>query len=157
MGAKSSVPMTVTCLSLILMTSAIIFAVSLYSTHSHSSVADYNQNIEEVVLLDDDSVMQGSMVKSTEDCKEPDPFPAENGDFGAKCPYHTSIICNPLSMRLVHATIFIASMIAVVIIFKRSARSSEQQQTNEQESSAPGVSMAPMEESCKKPNSELVI
>ena len=140
-----------------------VFAVSLYLYATikqwQSSATDHNKNVERAGFLDDVSIAikQGSKV---EDFKKPESntFPAENRDLGVECPYHTTI-CNSLCMLLVHAAINIISMIAVVTIFKRSARNSEQQQSSQinNDKSLAGVSMAAIEESCKEPKSELVL
>ena len=56
------------------------------------------------------------------DCKGPQLFVGDNRNvIGTKCMYHV-IICNLLSMLLVHAAITIISMIVVVATFKQAIK-----------------------------------
>ena len=140
--AKKPSLSTAICLSLVLMISAMLFAMPWYIHHDYQSSTDpHDQNI---VFPDDVSVTQGSKIN---EYKKP---PPKNTDIGAKNAWHTS-----LSMLLVHIAITIVSMIAVVAIFKWSTRSNDKLD-GDCDSSA-SVSVAAMEEQCKEIKSEMVI
>ena len=136
---------TAICLSLVLVISAMLFAIPWYIHHNHDQCSTdfHDKNVEEIAFPDDTQAL-GSKIN---ECKEPTPFPSK---IGAKHSWH-----NSLSTLLVHIAITIASMTAVVAIFKWSTRSNNKMD-GDRDSSA-SMSVAAMEEQCKEVKSEMVI
>ena len=148
---------------LVLLISAIVFAVPLYMyitalyAPRYLSPTDNKKMMDskQVVVLD---VMQNSNVKFIDDQTQ---FLTKDGDSSATCRCVWSTVplaCDSLSMLLVHAMITIISTIGLVIIFKKSARNNEQPSSlTSYCDSSDGGSVVAIEEQCNDPKSELVI